>query len=62
MVSSDEISILSKDTDKEAEEITATSFEPYKFEPIDTNASNTTDEDESSSDEELVEKLPDDMR
>jgi len=28
---------------------------------IDSNASDTTDEDESSSDEELVEKLPDDM-
>jgi len=61
VVSSDEISILSKDTDEEAEEIVATSLEPYQFEPIDANTSDTTDEDESSSDEEPVEKLPDDM-
>jgi len=37
VVSSNEISILSKDTDEEAEEIAATSLEPYQFEPIDAN-------------------------
>jgi len=58
VVSSDEIR---KDTDEEAEEITAISLEPYQFEPIDANISDTTDEDESSSDEEPIEKLPDDM-
>jgi len=60
LVSSNKLSIFSQDTDEETEIITANSLEPYQFEPIDTNASNM-DKNESSSDEELVAKLPNDM-
>ena len=65
LVSSDKMSIFSEDTDdhEDTEEITGTSLEPYQFEPIDANASDTDQltEDESSSDEELLGKLPNDM-
>ncbi|XP_065918938.1 uncharacterized protein [Dysidea avara] len=63
------MSIFSEDTDyhEDTEEIAGTSLEPYKLEPIDANlnanASDTDQltEDESSSDEELLGKLPNDM-
>jgi len=57
LVSSDEINIFNQDTDEEIEEITANSLEPYQFEPI----ASDMDENDSSSDEELVTKLPKDM-
>ena len=64
-VSSDEMSIFSEDIDdhEDTEEMTGTSLEPYQFKPIDANASDTDrlTEDESSSDEELLGKLPNDM-
>ena len=58
LVSSNKVSIL-RQRCEETDEITATSLEPYHFEPIDPNASDT-DEDESS-DEEPVGKFPYDM-
>ena len=52
MVSSNEMSNFSEDTDEDldTEEIAGTSLETYQFEPIDANASNTDQltEDESS--------------
>ena len=65
LVSSNEMSIFSKDTDnhEDTEEMTGTSLEPYQLEPIDANTSDTDrlTEDKSSSDEELLGKLPNDM-
>jgi len=55
-VSNNEMSIFSKGIDEQTNEIASTSPEPYQFKPVDANASNT-DEDESS-DEEPVGKLP----
>ena len=63
LVSSNEMSIFSEDTDEETEETAINSLEPYQFEPIDATASDSSQltEDESSSDEEQFSKLPNDM-
>ena len=68
-VSCVEIEIFSEDTDEETEEITGhrTSLEPYQFKPVEANTTSDTSsntdqfEDESSSDEELLERLPKDL-
>ena len=62
IVSSKEIDIFSEDTDEEMEEIPGKTLEPYQFELVEASDTDQSDyEDVSSSDEELVEILPEDM-
>ena len=62
IVSSKEIGIFSEDTDEETEEIPGKTLDPYQFEPVEASDMDQSDyEDGSSSDEELVEILPEDM-
>ena len=62
IISSKEIDIFSKDTDEGAEEIPGKTLEPYQFEPVEASDTDQSDyEDGSSSDEELLEILPEDM-
>ena len=56
------IDISNEDTDEETEEIAGKTFEPYQFEPVEASNTDQSDyEDGSSSDEKLLEILPEDM-
>ena len=54
--------VSSEDTDEETEEIAGKTLEPYQFEPVEASDTDQSDyEEESSSDEELLGILPEDM-
>ena len=56
------IHIFSEDTDKETDEIAGQTLEPYQYKPVETSDTEPSDfEDESSSDEELMGILPENM-
>ena len=62
IVSSKEIDIFNEDTDEETEEIAGKTLEPYQFKPVEASDTDQSDyEDVLSSDEELLEILPEDM-
>ena len=61
IVSSKEIDIFIEDTDDETEEIAGRTREPYQFKPVEVSDTHQSDyENGSSSDEELLEILPED--